>query len=132
MPLPSSRKVPEAIVQLQGQLDQWRSAQKRRTKLPESFWQAAVDLAKQYGVFQTAHSLRLDYMRLKKRLGDSADPAGRPRQAAFVELRPRLTDVQECIIEFASVGRATLRIHWKSTVPPDWTRLLRAWREVEG
>jgi hypothetical protein len=60
MPLPSST-VPQAIAQLQEQLDQWRSTQKRRTKLPESFWQAAVDLAKQYGVFRTAHPLRLGY-----------------------------------------------------------------------
>jgi hypothetical protein len=27
-------------------------------KLPESFWQAAVGLAKQYGVFRTAQPLR--------------------------------------------------------------------------
>jgi len=132
MPLPSFTKVPEAIVQLQEQLDQWRSTQKRRTRLPESFWQAAADLAKQYGVFQTAHPLRLDYMRLKKRLGDSADPSGKLSRAAFVELRPHLSNLQECVIEFTSVGRATLRIQWKSTVSPDWTGLLRAWREVEG
>ena len=63
------RKCREAIAQMQVQLDQWRSAQKGRTKLPESFWLAAVDLTKQYGVFPTAHTLRLDYTRLKKRLG---------------------------------------------------------------
>ena len=132
MPLPSSAKVPQAIVQLQEQLDQWRSTQKRRTKLPESFWQTAVDLAKQYGVFRTAHPLRLDYMRLKKRLGTSADPGDRPSRATFVELRPRPAEVQEYVIEFMSAGQATLRIQWKSTVPPDWAGLLRAWREVEG
>jgi len=31
--------IPEAIVQLQRQLDQFRSTQPRRTKLPESLWQ---------------------------------------------------------------------------------------------
>jgi hypothetical protein len=132
MPLPRSTQVPEAIVQLQEQLDQWRSLQKGRTKLPESFWQAAVDLAKQYGVFQTAHPLRMGYMRLKKRLGESAGPGCKPPQPAFVELRAHSTALQECVIEFASAGRTTLRIQWKSTVPPDWTGLLRAWREVEG
>jgi hypothetical protein len=127
-----SSKVPEAIARLQEQLDQWRSVQKRRTRLPEPFWQAAVDLAKQYGVFQTAHPLRLDYARLKKRLAEPADPDYRSQQPAFVELRARPTALQECVIEFESAGRATLRIQWKSTVPPDWTGLLRAWREVEG
>jgi hypothetical protein len=37
--------IPEAIVQLQRQLDQFRSTQPRRTKLPEPLWQAAVELA---------------------------------------------------------------------------------------
>ena len=131
MPLQNTKEVPEAIVQLQEQLDQWRSVQKGRTKLPESFWQAAVDLAKQHGVFQTAHPLRLDYMRLKKRLGASAGPSRTP-QAAFVELGTLPTVVHECAMEFESAGRAKLRIQWKSTVAPDWAGLLRAWREVEG
>ena len=61
MPVRRSAKIAEAILQLQQQLDQWRGVQKGREKLPESFWQAAVDLAKQYGVFRTAQPLRLDY-----------------------------------------------------------------------
>ena len=132
MPRRHSEKVPEAIPQLQVQLDQWRSAQKGRTKLPESFWLAAIDLAKQYGVFRTAHMLRLDYTRLKKRLGDTVDPLRKPPQAAFVELMAHPAELQECVIEFESAGKAKMRIQWKSSVPPDWKELLRAWREVEG
>jgi hypothetical protein len=132
MPRRRTEKVPEEITQLQVQLDQWRSAQKGRTKLPESFWLAAVDLAKQYGVFQTAHTLRLDYTRLKKRLGGSAIARRKPAQAAFVELIAPPTDLQECVIEFESAGQAKMRIQWKSSVPLDWKGLLRAWREVEG
>lgn len=131
MPRRNSQKVPEAIIQLQTQLDQWRSTQKGRTKLPESFWQAAVELAKEYGLFQTAAPLRLDYMRLKKRLEESMDPPGKQPPAAFVELVARPADLQECVIEFESAGRAKMRIQWKSAAPPDWMGLLRAWREVE-
>jgi hypothetical protein len=113
-------------------LDQWRSTQKGRTKLPESFWQAAVELAKKYGLFRTADPLRLDYMRLKKRLeGSTGTPRKQPR-AAFVELVARPADLQEWVIEFESAGRAKMRIQWKSAAPPDWVGLLRAWREVEG
>jgi hypothetical protein len=54
--------IPEAILQLQRQLDQFRSTQPRRTKLPESLWQAAVELARQHGVYSVAHPLRLDYV----------------------------------------------------------------------
>ncbi|MGD0299734.1 MAG: hypothetical protein ABSE86_21795 [Bryobacteraceae bacterium] len=34
--------IPEPIVQLQRQLDQFRSTQPQRTTLPDSLWQAAV------------------------------------------------------------------------------------------
>jgi len=132
MPRRRSDEVPEAIVQLQVRLDQWRSAQKGRTKLPEAFWLAAVDLAKQYGVFRTAHTLRLDYTRLKKQLGDSVAPRQKPPQTAFVELMAHPASLQECVVEFESAGQAKMRIQWKSGVPPDWKELLRAWREVEG
>ena len=100
--------------------------------MPESFWQAAVNLAIEYGLFRTAGPLRLDYMRLKKRLEDSTGRPGKPPRAAFVELVARPADVQECVIEFESSGRAKMRIQWKSAAPPDWMGILRAWREVEG
>ena len=59
---PKSRApIPEAITQLQRQLDQFRSTQPRRTKLPEPLWQAAVELAREYGIYSVAHPLRLDY-----------------------------------------------------------------------
>jgi hypothetical protein len=51
--------IPDPIVRLQRQLDQFRSTQPRRTKLPESLWQAAVELARQYGVYSVAHPLQL-------------------------------------------------------------------------
>ena len=71
----STSPIPEPIVQLQRQLDQFRGTQPRRTKLPESLWQAAVELARQHGVYSVAHPLRLDYMGLKKRLGDALQKA---------------------------------------------------------
>jgi hypothetical protein len=122
-------KIPEAILHLQHELDQWRSAQKGRAKLPESFWQAAVDLAKQHGVFHTAQPLRLDYTRLKQRL-TGAVPRRKFSRAAFVELvRPQPAEIEECIIEFESAQGAKMRVQWRSSVPPDWMNLLRAWRD---
>jgi hypothetical protein len=47
--------IPEPIAQLQRQLEQFRSAHPRRTKLPEPLWQAAVDPARQYGLYPVAH-----------------------------------------------------------------------------
>lgn len=128
-----SAPIPEPIAQLQRQLDQFRGSQSGRTKLPEALWQAAVELARQYGVYPVAHPLRLDYTRLKRQLGGV--PTRRQRRTtkpAFVELiAPSHIMPEECVIEFESSGGSKMRIQWKSTTPPDWTNLLRAWRDAE-
>jgi hypothetical protein len=114
-------------------LDQFRSTQPTRTKLPESLWQAAVGLARQHGVYAVAHPLRLDYVRLKKRLGESPSPRRRSAKASFVELvTPHPAMWEGCVIEFESARGGKMRIQWKASTPPDWASLLRAWRDVEG
>ncbi len=57
----STTVIPEPIAQLQRQLDQFRSTQPRGRRLPDSMWQAAVELAREHGVYSVAHPLRLDY-----------------------------------------------------------------------
>jgi hypothetical protein len=128
-----STPTPEPIVQLQRQLEQFRSTQPGRTKLPESLWQAAVELARQHGVHPVAHPLRLDYTRLKKRLGGSPTFRRKATKPAFVELvAAGRAQAEECVIEFESPGGSKMRIQWKATAPPDWTTLLQAWRETIG
>jgi conjugal transfer/entry exclusion protein len=128
--------IPEPIAQLQEQLTQFRNSNQPRTRLPESFWNAAVELARQYGIYQTAHRLRLDYVGLKKRLLDSRGPqqkrTQKPAQPAFVELMASQKTNAEWLIEFESSRGSKMRIQIPAASPLDWTILLRAWREVEG
>jgi hypothetical protein len=126
--------LPVPIAQLEQQLAQWRSTNQPRARLPETLWNAAVELARQYGVYRTAHSLRLDYLGLKERLLGSGTrsrkQARRPRKPAFVELlAPQSAKPEESVIEFESVRGDKMRIQWKATIPLDWRALLRAWRE---
>ncbi len=101
--------------------------------MPESLWLAAVELARQHGVYSVAHPLRLDYMGLKKRLGGVPAVRRKATKPAFVELiAPHSATLEECVIEFESSGGAKMRIQWKAVAPPDWASLLRAWRETEG
>ena len=126
--------IPEAIVQLQRQFDQFRSTQPRRTKLPESLWEAAVELAREHGIYSVAHPLRLDYMGLKKRIGGISAIRRRSTKAAtFIELpAPQATAQHECAIDIECPSGRKMRIQWKASAPLDWTGLLRAWREMEG
>jgi hypothetical protein len=128
----STAAIPEPIVQLQRQLDQFRSTQPGRRKLPESVWQAAVELAREHGVYAVAHPLRLGYMGLKKRLGGVSRVRRKAPKPAFVELiAPQSATQQECVIEFESLSGGKVRIQWKAAAPPDWMSLLRTWRDAE-
>jgi hypothetical protein len=120
-------------VQLQRQLDQFRSSQPQRTKLPEPLWQAAVELARQHGIYPVAHPLRLDYMGLKRRLGGVPTLRRKASKPTFVELtEPQVVPLAEYAIDFECPSGRKMRIQWKASGPPDWVSLLRAWREMEG
>lgn len=127
-----STPIPGPIEQLQRQLDEFRSTQPHRTRLPEPLWQAAVELARQHGVYSVAHPLRLDYTGLKKRLDGVPDPKRKSAKSAFVELISAYpATVSDCVIEFESSVGSKMRIQWKNSSAPDWASLLRAWRESE-
>jgi hypothetical protein len=124
--------VPEDLLQLSQRFEEWRSAQPARSRLPESMWAAAAEMAQRHGLHCTTKVLRLDYTRLKKRL-PAAAVAGRARSAPpdFLELlTSSASSVAECVVEVES-SRGRMRVAMKG-VTPDWAGLLRAWRETAG
>jgi len=114
-------------------LEQWRCTQPPRSKLPDSIWQSAADMAKQYGIYAAAKALRLDYVGLKKRVLGSATPRRKPAhgksaQPAFLELIAQPGEkAEDYLVEFESSRGAKMRVQWKASAPPDWSTLLRAW-----
>jgi hypothetical protein len=129
----STTPIPGAIEQLQRRFDEFRSTQPHRTRLPETLWQAAVELARVHGLHPVAQPLRLDYMGLKKRLGEVPVVRKKATGPAFVELiSAHPATVADCVIEFESSIGGKMRIQWKGSAAPDWASLLRAWRGAEG
>lgn len=128
--------IPESILELHTQLEQFRSTHPLRTRLPVPLWQSAAELARQHGIGTVAHLLRLDYTTLKKHVNGSSAPCRTRRKktaaAKFVELiGAPPARVDEYVIEFESDRQPKLRIHCKTAKPPDWAALLDAWRRVE-
>lgn len=133
--------IPEPILRLQRQLDEFRASHRARTKLPDSLWHAATELARQYGVYAVAHPLRLDHTGLSRRV-HPGPPAlksrskPQPMANAFVELvqpaAPALPGGggDACVIEFESARGGKMRVQWPGRVAPDWLSLLRAWRDA--
>ncbi len=82
----SASPIPEPIVQLQQRLGEFRGSRPHRTKLPETLWHAAVELARQHGVYSVAHPLRLDYTGPKKRLDGVPIPPQKAVKPGIVQL----------------------------------------------
>ena len=119
--------IPVDLLELSQRLEQWRSEHSTRSRLPESIWVAAVEMAQRHGLHRTTKALRLDYTGLKKRMPALAQSAC-PVPPAFLELlAPAPAGPTECVVEWES-ARGRMRVAMKG-VTPDWASLLRAWRE---
>ena len=75
--------------------------------------------------------LRLDYVRLKRRLVPKPIEKKKVASPGFVELISAHAVTAECVIEFESKSGGKMRIQWKGSGAPDWSSLLGAWREAE-
>jgi hypothetical protein len=122
--------IPDDLLQLKQRLEEWRSTQTSRSRLPETFWAEAVEMAQRYGLHPTAKALRMDYMRLKKRLSPEKCRQSVPRSAppAFVELLSPAAGLGECVVELEPAS-GKMRVAMKG-MTLDWGGLLRAWREA--
>jgi hypothetical protein len=99
-------------------------------------WVSAVKVARTYGIHRTAKALRVDYYRLKKRVGEEGSRSGRlPEERsvpAFVELaRPAEAGSGECILELEHAGGAKMRVHVKGVEAPDLVALSRSFWGIE-
>lgn len=105
--------LPARVQELRSRLDDWRRSRKKRSRIPEAVWEAAVPLARAHGVNPIAQALRLNYYGLKRRLR-SAEGSSAAREASrptFVELDvSQPAGRAQCIIELEDRRGAKMTI----------------------
>jgi hypothetical protein len=109
--------------------DRWRRTHERGTRIPETLWKLAANLAGAYGVSKTVAALKLDYYSLKRRLAESTMAAAptREEQPKFLDLPgSALAAPGECVIECENGDGARMRIHLKGVALPDLAALGRS------
>ena len=121
-------EVPPRLARAAARFANWRRARELGTRIPESLWALAAELATTYGVCQTAVTLRLDYYGLKKRLESQASQPNTPStpstRPAFFELAAStLVTPGECVIEFENAAGSRMRVHLKGGQAPDLVAL---------
>ena len=64
------------VERLRKRFERWRRTRKPRTRIPESLWAAAVEIAGFYGLHRTARAIPVEYYSLKKRLEQRSGAVG--------------------------------------------------------
>lgn len=84
------------IEPLRQQVEAWRKTRRPNEHMPESFWEPATQLAKEYGLAPVQGILRIDYRGLQRRVSGVRLPAPPKKPIArFVEL-PALSAPRRC------------------------------------
>ena len=99
----------------------------RGAAMPATLWAAAVALARQHGLYTTAHTLHVDYGSLKKRL--DATGARRVSSPALIELpATRPSGLGPCVIDLEGRRGRRLRIEVTGVTVADLVTLTQvAW-----
>jgi hypothetical protein len=122
--------LPAPLERVRKRFERWRGRRKPPTRIPDSLWAAAVEMAGTYGLYRTARALPVEYYSLKKRVAqESVAARGSPEPvpgATFVELPPVPTDTCDCMLELEDPAGSKMRVHLKAATPPDLTALCRS------
>jgi hypothetical protein len=116
--------IPAPLARLKQRFMTWRKTRRRGERIPAPLWQAAAQIAADFGLCQTATVLRLDYYSLKRRM-DSQPECNLPA-ATFLELPPVVgAPASECVIELQDGLGASMRMHLRGPQIPDIVALSR-------
>lgn len=109
--LPAAAPEPE-LAEAAAALTRWRDTRPLGGRIPEALWSRAVELASRHGVAQVARVLRLDYVRLKRRLRAHAE-ASAPPPPAFLDMTLDLAPAGSgCVLVLTDTRGRSLRIEW--------------------
>ena len=121
---------------LRGQIQDWRERRKVPGPMPGELWEAAVALAKEFGVCRMARALTLDYTALRKRA--EKVPEGGLVKPTFVHLpmavAPELapSPAPGAMIEISTPDGARLHIHLEAGRGMEAAGIVAAFLERRG
>jgi len=128
--------LPALLEDVRQRFERWRRTRKVRSRIPETLWASAVEMAGTYGLHRTSKALRVNYYTLKKRVEREAAAAGVSEGdavATFIELAPPARAGScKCTLDLEDADGATMRVHLEGIATPDLTALIRSFWRVES
>jgi hypothetical protein len=117
------------LEQLRRRFEEFRNTQTKHSRLPETLWAAAADLARRHGANPIARALRLDYTALKRRTEERGGRKAKRKLAppAFLEfVAPGAKAVTNCMVEVESAQGSKLRLELKAVATTELVALIHA------
>jgi hypothetical protein len=120
--------IASTLDQVQQRFESWRQRRKKRTRIPQSLWKAAVALSEEYSICHLSKVLRVNYTALKNqvlKLNPPAPSASYVPTATFLELPPPAAAL-ESTIEIVRGDGAVMTMHLKAATRSDLLELGKA------
>ena len=124
----TGQELPVAIEGVRGELEAWRARRRRGERIPGEVWRSAVRAAERHGVHRVSRALGLDYVHLKRRVGEArANGAGGCAGEVFVELAGAgVESGAACVVELEKGNGTRMRIFVRDGATVDWCRMKEA------
>ncbi len=123
-----------AIQKVKQRFETWREVRKKRTKIPEELWQAAVELSSDYSLNEISQTLHLNYSVLKERiLSMKSEELGvNEAEGGFVEVDlGRRMSTEEWAFELEDGKGAKMRMRMKGGAGVDLIEIVKVlWSKV--
>ena len=124
-----TRSLPPSMARARQRFESWRKTRPPTSRIPDTLWALAVEVAREHGVNLTARALRLNHTALKKRLPGARGRRRLPPSSAaatFVELVPSPTALPPCTIELENARGEKMKIHLARPETVDLAALSRS------
>ena len=122
-----------SLEQVQQRFESWRKRRKKRTRIPQNLWQAAVALSEEYSVRHLSKALGINYTALKEKVACAKSPEERPSDilsTPFIELPA--VPLLESTIEMIKSDGSVMRMHVKGADSSDLVELGNAFLATDS
>ena len=132
MSIENQTAIQTELEQLKNRFEEWRQHRKKGSRVPKELWDSAIKLSNKHTVSELARTLRLDYPKLKKRVGALRQDSekGKAVPPTFVEVgTTQPTTDADCIVEFENSKGVKVRMHFRKRSDLHFAALSKAfWR----
>ena len=121
--------VTPTLEQVRQRFESWRRRRKKRTRIPQNLWQAAIALSEEYSIHHLSKTLRINHTALKNKVKNANAPEERPSDilpAPFIELPAPVVPLLESSIEMIKDDGSLMRMHIRGAACSDLIELGKA------